>query len=410
MNKTLQRFVSFLIALVLVCSYPIAVFAITPGDTTRLAPVIPMSALRYFDHYYCEELDDTVFPDYYAGMKLNSDSTVTIFVTSMAPDILSTIIGICEDDSIQFSLVPYSFNELLALQHTLLNKYKTDMNISHSSISIEDNAVVVYVEEDISNVSLRLDDFSIDSEPIIILPSVKTAEESNSSKTDDSSKVDLSPLNGSIVYSGTTFKSGIVSYRRPTGGSGYTSVMGTISFVALDASGNKVIITHGHDVEDYGSTLKVQNTVLGFNVVGIGDYNDFSYAILPSNAVLNNSIASTGYSLSGTMTLSSFMSISNPATYFYGHTSGSVYASSYRAESDGVDYFLYSESGVFSLGGDSGGPIFVSTANGNKLVGIVKRGDGESYSQGVFLSYIKDLYYDDTGSTLYVFVNSTPYS
>lgn len=364
----------------------------------RSQPVVGDAALRFFEFFYDEDECDTIFPDYYGGMRINDDSSPTFYLTDTSDSVIETLVSICGDDAFGYEQVAHSFNELTDTQMEIMDKYGAEMKLTGSALSIDKNSVVLYTDLEFVDVSPLTDEFDIKCEVMTDVTSCGTlSEDSYTSLAKNESRAQ-------------TFKSGLTTYRRSRQNSTtYSEVMGTVGFVALDSDGNKVIFTHGHDIESYWSSLKIGNQTLSFNVFGTGNNNDASYAFLPSSATLNNRIGSTSYYLEGTMTRSAFASISNATVYFYGVTTGTVTQSDFVAQlTDESVYTLVSTSGNVQHG-DSGGPIFVSTSSGNQLVGIVKAG-ASSWSQGVFLTYIKNLYRSETGSTLYVFVNDDDYT
>ncbi len=356
---------------------------------------------RYFDFYYDFDLDDTTFPDYYAGVHFNDDGSLTMFTTDVSDAIQDNVKSICKFNYISFIKVDYSFNQLTAMEKTL-GEHKDSLGIVRSTIDIDKNCINIYVQSNADILSQRINSNMISCYNYISDEHVSMTTIGDYANKEAIRDIEINDNFVANPFAATSYRAGLRTYNG-------TANFGTLGFLGLDNNSRKVLITHGHGVDSIGNSIKINGTTSTFTVLGVSDTLDASYAIV-SSGTFENYIANTGSRMTATTSTSTFRSMSNPTVYFYGATTGSLKTSGYYAASSGSDYYLLSSSGNFSQSGDSGGPILVYTGGEYRLVGIIKGGDGSSWAQGIFLSSIKAAYRSATGYTLFTFVNSTSYS
>lgn len=360
----------------------------------------------FFTYYENEACDDILLPEYYAGFQVLDDATLKMYITDDSDEIIDNIEYICNTNNISYEKVEYSYNCLEEAMISLAQSNSDD--ILYATIAIPDNTVNLYVEDASSSKLADLEKetedffnvFAYESEYDVYLTTTHS-DGSIYAQPEDESTIRSSEIVSNAVAATTTLKYGAL---------GYAGTNGTVGYLALDGSGNRILVTHGHDLTK-GTTYKYggsSGTSVGSVTKILGTSNTLDAAIitLTTNTVITNK-ANWNSSASFTSAVSyssSLSSVVGNTGYFRGMTTGSEKSATIQSAYDSsAGVYLYYLVGLTSLGGDSGAPIYTKTSTtAFKLIGIVKGYD----SGGVKIIpvfRIKDAYEH------YVYLNSTSY-
>lgn len=365
---------------------------------------------RFFE-YYGESTEQGVqFPDYYAGFEIQNDGTLVLHSTDVSEDMIESVYEICQTDDFAIQEALYSFSELKETADNITGAMMDANNIECVIISIPNNRVNVYVAE-VSGTSASSVVSNISNDDQIelcfftsIADAAITAAYPDGYQDPDTfvGSPTISRIGGSeasTTATTTTLKYGALGYSN--------SQNGTVGYLALDSSGNKILVTHGHDLSSnkayyYGGS---GGTNVGtVTVLGTSDELDASVVVLNTNTTITNQADWTNSSqfTSAISTNSSLLSLSGEVAYYYGAASGSERESLLSGIKSSDGYYFYLRD-VFSVSGDSGGPVYTKSTSGLKLLGIVKGWDSGG-TKIISVPTIKSAY------SHYVYLNSSSYT
>ena len=351
---------------------------------------------RFFSYYRNSETAEVLFPDFFSGFQLAEDGGLIVYVTDDSNEIKYLISNICLTRQVCFKKVQYSYNYLFNAFEYIQPVVLDSNDIRAITICIPENRVNVYYYDISTSITYELNNYF--QECYYALPYISETNIAETTMYPDGniySIPDISRNCNSSMPSNTPVRSTYLYY----GGSGHiASVWGTVGYLGLSTSGDKILVTHGHHMS-IGSTYYYNNTAVGTvtDILGTSNYLDASIITLYSSAVLTN-MASWTQTLkrfqSSISTFYSLLSINGDTAFYKGQShseeqSGKVYVSYVAGE--GYSYHLYDCTSL-PWEGDSGAPLYFKTSSSSyELIGIIK---GYSGGMGTFcsLAAIKNAY------------------
>ena len=347
-------------------------------------------------------------PAYYAGFEITNEGTLIVHLTNIEPDTIATVEALCESSNLVVEFARYSFEDL---DSTLMCFDKETMDMYHikiAMISIPDNCINLFVtdasallceaQNSLQNIlpvnctKVRSYVSAVEAALTSAFPEGYISPQTRYGYFDEKKDYNIREM----------FKDITLKY----GAQGKcNNQYGTVGYLALDTSGNKILITHGHNLASaayyYNGTNVGTATVLGTN-----DTLDAAVVILNSSTTITNNSYWNNASFTSTVNSNAnIASVSGNTGYFRGYTSGAEKSGviAYAYDETG-NYYFYLTNGSLSIAGDSGAPVYTKPSSSNyKLLGIIKGND----SGGVkFISVpnIKGAY------SHYVYLNSNSYT
>jgi hypothetical protein len=361
---------------------------------------------NFWDQFTDYDTDVYLPPEYFAGFELNSDGTLTIYVTDNSCDVLDDLCEVCGGSDFQIIIVQHSFNTLCGVKDAIIG---SDDSILIDSIAynLSENKVTVFAsQENIRKLKLK---------PSSLIEIKERDTKEYAFNTDNSAYDNKEHLlaSNSKQMNTTTFYPGIQTNFNNN------NSFGTVGFCATDGLGRKLLITHSHGYGFSGPNNAKSVAVAGVTMSayslsyqtgnGQDQYYDAAYIVIPTNisTALSNKINNQGsVRLSYVAYDSQLSSYNGMAVNAYGCASGFMVGTSQNP----ITAILYQDtltslwslsmSGCYPANGDSGGPIYLVGSNQNRLLGIIRT----TYGDGILWKNIRDRYYSITGYTL------TPYT
>ena len=411
MKKILMRLLSLMIVISFVMQF---VQAISVDDTEKLTfeeieknNMESNKMIERFQLFFEGPFPDPngcAYPDYFGGFYVLPNGKLLIYVTSASEKVLSEITDVVGSDHYVVQRVKYSFAELFETKNEI--KENQLRSVVRVSIDLPENCINVFCETEENGIRETKQALSQYGDIIAIKPFISIEQAVADSFLDnvipelpmreETDTIDSFPVDQvSAVLSNTVYPGGLGVALATNGG----HVEGTISACVYNpATGLKFAITHGHNVSAglsyYTSTAVLNTSTLVGTVLyssaqaGNNPHNDFSIVPLNSGVSASNYISGTiGYITSAYGTEAALESVNGALGYFKGYVSGeqSGYISCY----DG-DLML---SGVGSIGGDSGAPIYTKTSsNSFRYAGIQDANHGNSWVEGTTFAKVKSYF------------------
>ena len=356
---------------------------------------------HFWDYYADYEAEVFSSPTYFSGFHLNTDGTLLMYVTDDSKAVKATVFDICESTDLSFQTMKYSYSELVALREEL-SKYSDLYNIKCTSLSLHSNKVIVYTNGDPAEVKALIHSTfkgeSLGIQSVDEMIEVEKYAPPETAMPDHSASAQVSNIRGQnsitpMTQVNETFYPGELSTLE-------SNDTGTIGFCATDSYGRKLLITHGHGHGQHEPTVTVGGHTL--NVYPLGSFLtvDAAYIVLPLYdpdfyPVLTNRVNNTSTTINTIAYDYLLETYEGLPVQIFGQTSSFFITT--------IDYIL-NENGFWFLAvdtpypqdGDSGGPVYMTGTQNNRLIGIVS----SEYGDVIIWKMIREEYYNVTGFTL----------
>lgn len=357
---------------------------------------------HFWDYYADYEAEAFSSPTYFSGFHLNTDGTLLMYVTDDSKAVKATVFDICESTDLSFRTMKYSYSELVALREEL-SKYSDLYNIKCTSLSLHSNKVIVYTNGDPAEVEALIHSTfkgeSLGIQSVDEMIEVEKYTPPETAMPDHSASAQAANIRGQnsitpMTQVNETFYPGERSYLED-----YSYA--TIGFCATDSIGRKLLITHGHGYQEDGSTATVGGHDLNAYLLGYDEYYiDAAYIVLPLSdpdfyPVLTNKVNNTLTTINTIAYDYLLETYEGLPVEAFGQTTGFF---------DTTINDIYNEGGFCSVwldephpqDGDSGGPVYMTGTQNNRLIGIVSSTTGRVCAWKM----IREAYYDATGLAL----------
>lgn len=411
MRKFNHSFIRILTVVILLLFSASTVFALSdssPGHT--VSPLTPQEnelisnglIFAYQDYYTIG--NETNFPDYYAGAHINTDGSLTIFLTDTSSTNIQTVRSICGDTNqvIQFQQVTYSFNELWSLMKNIRNEFSelcTNGQIKQQ-IDLVSNQLIIFCDPDLTDmISDSLASSSMTyantNSPVSVLPATHyDAWIEEHCVASVQAMNDTDSENSTLAINSASAMSGMLNtfYNRDG-----DVCSGTIGFTAVLVDGNTeypVVVTHGHQISEEYSYSTIASGLISTDLL-LHEYHyevyDFAVYKLVGNATISNKRYASTLRFKSAATEASLLSLSGSNAYFYGRTSYETNIPSYNYAEG---WIVWNSMTNQAQPGDSGDPIYMKyTSYGTeclRLIGIISTSNQESGGYGEAYHHIVD--------------------
>lgn len=364
---------------------------------------------NFWDYFTDYDAEAFLPPDYFSGFEMNSNGTLTIYVTDDTDEIINEISRVCKSRDYSIVKVQYSFNALYGLLDSI--KESNDSSLIDSiSFDLSENKVVACVKSE------NIDRLSIKQNSMLVIKKSEEIKPAASIKYDGANSHNLIDSNNTRQINSTTFYPGMqTSFNN-------NMSTGTVGFCATDGQGRKILITHAHSYgftePYYAQNVSVGGTSMSAYTLSTASgstedqFFDAAYIVIPSalsSVSLSNKIGNQSTVRLSYVAYDAYLSsYNNMVVNAYGSASGFIVGSSLNPITATVQYIPYEQLWDLSMShntqnGDSGGPIYLTGSNQNRLLGIIRT----TYGAGVLWKNIRDRYYALTGFTLTPYTSNT---
>ncbi len=359
--------------------------------------------MQKFTAWYENETGEYFYPEYFAGFQMLEDGKLAFLVTDDSDTVKNTVKSIVGED-VSFIKVEHSFNELYRAEKELWESNFAKENASlNTSLNLQENVVDVFIDGD----ELEQEIVSYSESSLFHVQSNDEWERKMQTVPERIKPLTEEELHSEVSITEKQDFMKAITTIHPGATTIFGSVYGTLSFCALDGSGNRIFITHGHDL-NIDNEISISGSTVGKVVKRFYRSTtyplDFSVVKVNSGIKISNQINSTSVritnNISSDYTLKSYV---GATIYLYGSGIGgetSAVLSVHDYDVDMVCIYLNNNNKIGE--GDSGAPIYMKSGTNATLLGIDKGITG-SIPWGISLELIKKNY------ELYVYQKNTEY-